>query len=196
MKRLLLILGFLGLFGLVSAQESTDYGLFLGMSQEHLQTILPIPKGESLMPAFGVFYRFNMNPRHSIRGGINYGMAQGAGLTSLDIHALFEFNFLPLNPTREKPKVSTFVAAGLGFYQIEPVIAFNVGVKYRVTERVGLSLEWDLRRKISKATPDTESGLYILPSNWYSHVGVTASYNIIKTCKTCPFYESSKRKNR
>lgn len=194
MKRFLLILGFLGLFGFVSAQESSDYGLFLGISQEHVQTIMPVPEPGSVMPVIGAFYRYNLNPRHSLRGGINYGLAQGGGLSALDLHALFEFNFLPLNPTREKPKVSTFVAAGLGLYQIEPVIAFNVGAKYRITERMGLSLEWNLRRKVAGAIPDAET--YILPSNWYSHVGVTASYNIIKTCKTCPFYESNRKKNR
>ncbi|MCK5821666.1 MAG: hypothetical protein KAH17_07265 [Bacteroidales bacterium] len=194
MKRLLLLLGFFGIFGSASTQESTDYGFFLGMSQEHLQTIMPVPKAGSVMPAIGAFYRYNLNSRYGLRGGINYGLATGAGLNSLDIHGLFEFNFLPLNPTLEKPKVSTFVAAGLGLYQIEPVMAFNVGVKYRLTERIGFSVEWDLRRKIIGADPDTDT--YVLPSNWYSHIGVTASYNIIKTCKTCPFYESNRKKNR
>ncbi len=194
MKRLLLILGFLGILGIVSAQESTDYGVFMGLSQEHLQTVIPIPKGGVVFPTVGAFYRYNLNSRYGLRGGINYGLATGAGLYTLDAHGLFEFNFLPLNPTREKPKVSTFVAGGLALYQLQPMFAFNVGVKYRVTEKLGVSLEWDLRKKVIGAFVDPET--FILPSNWYSHVGITAYYNIVKTCKTCPFYVSSRKKNR
>lgn len=208
MKRLLLFLCFSGLFGFISAQESTDYGIFLGVSQEHRQTIMPIPKAGSALPSFGAYYRYNLNPRHAFRVGANYGMAATTGLASLDIHVLTEFNFLPLNPTLEKPKVSTFVAAGIAFFNVDSfylkkeafVLAFNTGVKYRVTERIGLSLEWDLRRKVFGGDPKKPNDLVgivnIMPSNWYSHFGVTASYNIIKRCKTCPYYESSRKKNR
>lgn len=194
MKKILLILGFSGLFGFLSAQESTDYGLFLGMSQEHLQTILPFPKAGTLAPAVGGFYRYNFNPRHSIRAGFSTGLSSASVLNSLDLHALVEFNFLPLNPTLEKPKVSTFVAAGAGVYHLSPVLAFDVGVKYRLNERMGLSLEWDLRKKLTGLQVDAETFLW--PSNWYSHIGVTASYNILKKCKTCPFYESDGKKKR
>ena len=194
MKRLLLILGFSGVFGFVTAQESTDYGIFLGMSHEHSQTILPIPDAGSVLPDVGAFFRYNLNPRYGLKVGVNYGIAPGTALSALDVHGLFEFNFLPLNPTREKPKVSTFVAAGFGFFQLSPVWAFDVGVKYRVSKEVGLSLEWDLRRKISEALPDAES--FILPSSWYSHIGLTASYSIVRTCKTCPYYETNRKKNR
>ena len=203
MKRLLLILGFSGLFGFVPAQESSDYGLFLGASFDHRQTILPHPVNVSFMPAVGAFYRYNLNPRYGIRGGINFGMIPNTSSMMLDGHGLFEFNFLPLNPTRDKPKVSTFIAAGLGaFYKsssnggndIGVTIPFDVGVKYRISENWGLSLEWDLRRIVWRFGENEFSKF--APSNWYSYVGVTANYKIIRTCKTCPFYESNRKKNR
>jgi len=202
MKRLLLILGFSGLFGFVPAQESSDYGLFLGTSFEHSQTILPYWERGSFMPAIGAFYRYNLNPRYGIRGGVNFGMIPNTPTMMVDGHGLFEFNFLPLNPTRDKPKVSTFIAAGLGaIYYSSPIapnfgltIPFDVGVKYRVSENWGLSLEWDLRRIVWRFS-ENEFSMFA-PSNWYSYVGVTANYKIIRTCKTCPFYESNRKKNR
>jgi len=203
MKRLLLFLGFLVLFEIVSAQESSDYGLFLGTSFDHSQTILPNPVGTSVLPAIGAFYRYNLNPRYGVRGGINFGMIPNTPRMMVDCHGLFEFNFLPLNPTRDKPKVSTFIAAGFGaFYSVsslgEPIfgvtIPFDVGVKYRISELWGISLEWDLRRIVFQSV--NVGNVLTQSSNWYSYVGVTANYKILKTCKTCPFYESNRKKKR
>ena len=121
-------------------------------------------------------------------------------LLPLDIHALVEFNFLPLNPRLEDPKVTTFVAAGLGVYQLRPVLPFIVGVKYRVTEQIGLALEWNLRRRLM-GYRQYDNVPYPLPyseppvpeSKWFSYIGITAYYNVIKTCKTCPFYQSNRK---
>lgn len=224
MKKSILFLGIISLSIFSVAQESSDYGVFLGMSQEHAQTILPVPAQTPLgliavAPAFGAFYRKNLNPRYSLRFGANYGInsayyseallinpsalavlvsgvsPQAApSLMPLDIHALFEFNFLPLNPRLETPKVSTFVATGIGIYQLSPVIPFNVGVKYRITERLGLSAEWDLRRRVFGS--NNPLGKLDPQSNWYSYIGISANYNVLKTCKTCPFYQSNRKRKR
>ena len=200
------------------AQESSDYGIFLGMGAEHAQTILPVPEvtlgGPSIYPAAGAFYRKNLNPRYAWKVEGNYGFNAAyyttvmAGqlpviaaqpelelaLLPIDLHALFEINFLPLNPRLEKPKVSTFVATGLGVYQLRPSIPFTIGVKYRVAEHLGLSVEWKLRRKIGGNVLDVVSNTP--ESNWFSLIGFTAHYNVIKTCKTCPFYETTRKRKR
>jgi hypothetical protein len=218
MKKSFLFLVVLCLPIVLNAQESSDFGIFAGMGYEHAETILPVPEFSdgilSMYPAVGAFYRKNLNQRYALRFGANYGFNTPyytkvlasqlpvipsqpqveVWLLPIDLHALFEFNFLPLNPNLEKPKVSTFVAAGLGVYQMRPVIPFNVGVKYRATERIGLSIEWNLRKKFMTGSIDVLSKSP--PSNWFSFFGLTAHYNIIKTCKTCPFYESNRKKRK
>jgi len=218
MKKRFLFLVIICLSLVSKAQESSDYGIYLGMGAEHAQTILPIPEISaglpSIYPGVGAFYRKNLNPRYAWRVEGNYGFNQvyytdvlvtqlplfpqqpglDVALLPIDLHALFEINFLALNPRLEKPKVSTFVATGLGVYQLRPSIPFIVGVKYRVAEHLGLSVEWKLRRKIS--IPSLEVLSDTPESNWFSFVGFTAHYNVIKTCKTCPFYETNRKKKR
>ena len=214
MKKSILILGIICLTVVAKAQESTDYGLITALGMEHQSTILPVPTTTvfSLSPTIGGFYRKNFNPRYGLRIGASYSLNQPyftyvsvrqlplfPGVTGLDqallpidLHALIEFNFLPLNPKFDKPKVSTFVAAGLAMFQLRPAIPFTVGVRYRVTERFGVSADWNIRRKIGGNI--SPAALGEPSSNWFSFVGVTANYNILKTCKTCPFYESSRKK--
>lgn len=218
MKKSFLFLVIICLSLASKAQESNDYGIYLGMGFEHAQTILPIPEVNSglpsIYPAAGAFYRKNLNPRYSWRVEGNYGFNLAyyttvmsgqlpliasqpeleVALLPIDLHALFEINFLALNPRLEKPKVSTFVATGLGVYQLRPSIPFTVGVKYRVAEHLGLSVEWKLRRKIGGNILDEL--LNSPESNWFSFIGFSAHYNVIKTCKTCPFYETKRKKKR
>lgn len=193
MKKIILFLSIICLTLVSAAQESNDFGLFLGTSYIHQSTILPVPGNlPNSQPDLGIggFYRKNLNPRYALRFG-GY-----AGFNSADIHALFEFNFLPLNPRHDTPKVSTFVASGLAAtYDVtnlfRPAIPFNVGVKYRVTERFGLSVEWNIRRLLTVGvnSPDSDD-------RWRSLIGITANYNVIKTCKTCPYYESNRKRKR
>lgn len=185
MKKRIIILLLIGLPFVSIAQESSDYGLFFGLGYPHYETVLPVP-GE--IPSLGVggFYRKNLNPRYALRFGGVVGLTPtwppAINPDAIDIHGLVEFNFLPLNPRFEKPKVSTFVASGLAWSGIGPAIPFNVGAKYRVTEKFGLNLEWNIRRRIG--------------NGWFSYLGISAHYNIVKTCKTCPYYESTRKKRR
>ena len=77
MKKSFLFLVIICLSLASKAQESSDYGIYLGMGAEHAQTILPIPEVNSglpsIYPAVGAFYRKNLNPRYSWRVEGNYG---------------------------------------------------------------------------------------------------------------------------
>ncbi|MCD6347217.1 MAG: hypothetical protein J7L96_07345 [Bacteroidales bacterium] len=211
MKRIGLIVVISLVFLQIKAQKSSDFGVFLGMNQEHLQTILPVPLPLSMFPAAGVFYRYNLNPRYAIRAGVNCAFDFiSSQLKVLETHALFEFNFLPLDPRKDKPKVSTFVATGIGvgYYQQEiystdsdgkrnwsPIsasIPFVLGAKYRVAENFGMSAEWSLRKKMGSGI----SKSFISPSRWYSFVGITAHYKILKKCPDCPYYEKQQHKKK
>ena len=189
------------------AQESSDLGVFGGMSEEHQQTILPVPELVSLAPAFGAFYRYNLNKRYAFRVGANYGVSPLAD--PLDVHTLFEFNFLPFDPEKETQKVTTFIAAGIGAFfkdfstpgvgvNLQPNISlpFVTGVKYQVSESIGLAFEWHLRKTSDINYPVSITNTDKNPSNWYSFVGLTAHYNFKPRCKDCPYYDNQRKKKK
>jgi hypothetical protein len=201
MKRLLILIGFLsGLTGL-HAQQSSDYGIFLGLTGEHRHTILPIPKIGSLKPAFGGFYRYNLNPRYALRAGINYGIGttpeeatlNHTPLEKADFYGLFEFNFLPLSPRKDRIKVSTYIGTGVAYYK-SFVVPFHTGVKYNATDELTLGVEWNLRRGFRQDPTDPDTGYRLFRlTEWNSFFGVTIGYKVIKTCRTCPFYETNRK---
>jgi len=197
-----IILGLIFLWGFVGlkAQQSSDYGIFMGITHEHRHTILPVPREGSVKPAVGAFYRFNMNPRYALRAGINYGIGdtpeelffEEGPLQKADVHALFEFNFLPLSPRRDMIKVSTFIATGLSYYK-GLMIPFTTGVKYNATEQLTLGAEWDLRYGFRNDPVDPDTGYRIFHiADWHSFFGITVGYKVIRRCRTCPFYETNR----
>jgi hypothetical protein len=218
MKKLLLIIGFTMTMLGIRAQQSYDYGLFLGLSQSHLHTILPIPVPGTLGYAGGAYYRYNLNPRYALRGGVNAGL--NVATTTPDFfegYGLFEFNFHALNPRRENAKISPYVATGISYLvdmnlisQIQnstsPTgqfwlrnirIPFNLGLRYNALPNLTLGFEWDLRKGYQKDWSDPENPVMnFLNSNWKSHVGFTLGYTVVKTCKTCPFYDKERNKRR
>jgi hypothetical protein len=204
MKHIIILSVFLLCFAGLRAQQSSDYGIFLGLSHEHRHTILPIPKLGSVKPAVGGFYRFNLNPRYALRAGINYGIGttpeeEVLGHTPLqkaDFYGLFEFNYLPLSPRRDRIKVSTFLATGVAYYK-SPVIPFITGVKYNATDELTLGVEWHLRRSFRQDPTDPDNGFRMFRlTQWNTFFGVTIGYKVIRTCRTCPFYETNRNYKR
>ena len=202
MKRIILILSLLVGFGGVAlkAQQSSDYGIFLGISQEHRHTILPVPKIGSVKPAIGGFYRYNFNPRYSLRAGVNFGIGTSAEelilvhtpLQKTDFYGLFEYNFLPLTAKRDRIKVSTYIGTGIAYYK-SLVIPFTTGVKYNATDALTLGVEWNLRRSFRNNPTDAETGYRLFRlTEWNSFIGITIGYKVLRKCRTCPFYETNR----
>lgn len=215
MKKILFISVFIATTLGVNAQKSYDYGVFLGMTEAHLYTILPQPDSKGLDYAAGLYYRRSLNARYSWRVGSNLGFS-GAGIKVSDVFGLFEFNFHPLNVKREKQLVTSYIDVGLS-YQVEwPVyqtvsqtpnssmtgymlrnvrIPFNVGVRYNVTNSLTLGIEWALRKGYQKDYEIPEEPVSnFLMSNWRSYFGVTIGYMVSNYCRTCPFYENERKK--
>ena len=199
------------------AQKSYDYGLFLGMTQSHLYSILPVPDLNGIDYAAGGYYRYSLNARYSIRGGVNVGFDNANLMPGMvDAFGLFEFNFHPLSPKRDKKKVTSYVSVGLAYlvdfqqyktitalpgastsYMIRNIrIPFNVGVRWNATPSLTLGIEWALRKgyELDYSWPDTKYSFNPLMANWKSHVGVTIGYMVSNYCKTCPFYDNERKK--
>ncbi|MCD6332139.1 MAG: hypothetical protein J7L89_02590, partial [Bacteroidales bacterium] len=138
MKRISVFIGFLVAVISLSAQQSNDYGIFLGMTQEHIHTILPVPVPGTNQVAAGAYYRYNFNPRYAMHFGARAGFGSNISfLQQLDLYGVVEFNFLPMNPRKKPPQLSTFIGTGLGLYQQTLAIPFDIGLKYQITPRLG-----------------------------------------------------------
>lgn len=221
MKKLLLIIGLIPFTWGLNAQQSQDYGLFLGMTGNHLYNILPVPEPGTIGYAAGGYYRYNLNPRYAIRGGVNVGLDPAAQFAPslIDGYGLFEFNFHALNPRRENAKVSSYIGTGLSYmvdftlanqlsalgnqstmtdYLLRNItIPFNLGIRYNATPHLTLGLEWALRKRFEKDYSDPENPfMNFNKANWRSHIGFMVGYSIAKTCKTCPFYEKERNKRK
>lgn len=221
MKKLLLIIGLIPFTLGLNAQQSYDYGLFLGGTGDHLFNILPVynPVGFAVTP--GGYFRYNLNSRYAIRGGVNVGLDPAAEFAPslIDGYGLFEFNFHALNPRRDNAKVSSYIGTGLSYMvdfnlakQLSALannanltdfflrninIPFNLGIRYNATPHLTLGLEWALRKRFEKDYSDPENPIMNFnKANWRSHLGFTIGYTIVKTCKTCPFYEKERNKKR
>jgi len=217
MNKVLLIIGFTLIAFSLNAQKSYDYGLFMGMTQSHKYTILPIPDANGLDYAAGGYYRYSLNERYSWRGGINAGFDRSTFQPAMiDAFGLFEINFHPLSPKRDKKRVSSYIGVGLSYLVDIPVlqtlsqtpganlgsymtrnirIPFNVGVRYNATPSLTIGAEWALRKGYQKDydIPDAPVSNFLL-SNWRSHFGITVGYMVSNYCKTCPFYENERKK--
>lgn len=231
MKRFLLVTGFISTALFVNAQKSYDYGLFLGMTQSHLSSILPIPdnadpKLQSVPGHFGLnyaaggYYRYSLNSRYAIRGGANAGFKRDYLSPYLgEVYGLFEFNFHPLSPKRDKHLITSYIDVGLSYlidfeekkqadkfndvvlppskYWIRNLrIPFNVGVRYNATPTLTIGVEWAIRKGYQLDYRDTNAIPEYTPlmANWRSHVGITVGYMVSNYCRTCPFYENERKK--
>lgn len=168
MKKTLLIIGFISAAIGVYAQKSYDYGLFMGMTQNHIYSILPLPDSGGLDYAAGGYYRYSLNERYSLRGGVNAGFDRtNLKPNMVDAYGFFEFNFHPLSPKRDKKLITSYISVGLSYvvdfplyntvsqmpnasmtkYMIRNVrIPFNVGVRYNATPSLTIGVEWALRK--------------------------------------------------
>jgi hypothetical protein len=219
MKKTFVTIGFVLLAFGVKAQKSYDYGIFLGLTQNHLHTImpanlpviLPVPADYRMYYAGGFYYRRSLNERYSWRAGAN------AGLDGMvDAFGLFEFNFHPLSAKREKKLITSYIDIGLSYlvdfplftkinstpgasmskYMVRNIrIPFNVGVRYNISPNLTLGVEWALRKgyQLDYTIPDAPFKNFMM-SNWRSHVGVTIGYMVSNFCNTCPFYENERKK--
>lgn len=215
MKKTLLMIGFISVALGVNAQKSYDYGVFMGMTEKHIHTILPIPDSNGLGYAIGGYYRHSMNARYSWRGGINTAWLNQKH-DMIDAYGLFEFNFHPLSTKRDKKIVTSYIAVGLSYlidiplyqtisqtpnasmgkYMVRNIrVPFHVGVRYNATSNLTFGIEWALRKGFQQdyEIPDAPVNNFMI-SNWRSHVGITIGYLVSNYCKTCPFYENERKK--
>jgi len=128
----------------------------------------------------------------------------------LDMAIQFEFNFLPYGYDPRKRLFTPYVAGGAGFVFVfgnsqiatQFVLPVNLGIKVNVSKKVDVGAEWGFRKtfndNLDEWSPDNnEYSNFILPpdvksfshnNDWYSFVGIFASFKIFYNRETCPAY--------
>lgn len=175
MKKLTGILLLILLSLSVSGQRSADYGIYGGVTS-YLGDINTNRLFYRPLPAGGLFYRFNLNPRQSIRANILMGGLKGYDSdfsnrfqTSRNNNfdgfvtegaVQFEFNFLIYSTQGKRWNYTPYIAAGVGFAYFnttvnsslnndnptQPIIPFSLGFKINIHKNLGIEAEYGFRK--------------------------------------------------
>ncbi|MDO9579396.1 MAG: DUF6089 family protein [Bacteroidales bacterium] len=223
MKRIHWLLLSLCLSLSLSGQRNSDYGLFVGTSS-YMGDINPGKLLYSPLPAGGIFYRYNFNPRQALRTNIFFGFLRAE---NNDRPALFkgtvyegalqyEFNFFPYSTEGKRWNYTPFFAAGAGIVRYIPrsfsqgiesdttvfVIPFSFGFKVNIYKNVGLEVEYGFRKTFydnfdglrDKVTPSDYA--WIHNNDWYSFIGVAVTWKIYSRLVGCPAYSDVDAKRK
>jgi len=155
----------------LAGQRSADYGVFGGVSS-YMGDINPGRLLYAPLPAAGLFYRYNLHPRESIRANLFFGGVRASdsdfkndfqqaraktfpGFNGEvgELAVQFEFNFLPYSTQGKRWNYTPYFAAGVGVafvntlaFAIQPVIPFSLGFKINVYKNFGLEAEYGFRK--------------------------------------------------
>jgi len=126
--------------------------------------------------------------------------------TFLDMAIQFEFNFLPYSTDPRKMIFTPYVAGGPGFALLlgsngvsnEFVLPVSLGIKVNLSKRFDIGAEWGFRKTFNDRLDDWSPTTYsLIPENgksflhnndWYSIVGIFASYKIFYGWGKCAAY--------
>ena len=198
--------------------DNLDIGIFGGTSY-YRGNINTSQHFYRLSPAFGAIVKYNLDEHYSIRANLNYGQVRGDDLDFRNIlhqtrQAAFvnnfydfslqgEFNFQPFKVTIFARPFSTFITAGLAYTFMpgsESVTAnylnipFGGGIKYGLSRKVTIGMEWILKKSFSDDIDGVKSfGQFNSPSlvhnnDWVSLAGIFITIKPFERRGDCPVY--------
>ena len=224
MKKIHWLLLFLLLSHSLSGQRHADYGIFGGVSS-YIGDINPNRLLYSPLPAGGIFYRLNLNPRESFRtnifiGGIRandldfknaFQQARGASFSgTVGEWALqFEFNFFPYSTEGKRWNFTPYFAGGAGIAFVKsasfttvPVIPFSFGFKINVFKNIGLEAEYGFRKTfydnfdgLKDLVAPSDNG-WIHNNDWYTFTGIAITWKFYNKLAGCPAYNEGGTKRK
>ena len=224
MKKLLWFLSLLFFTITLSGQRSADYGIFGGVSS-YMGDINTNRLLYSPLPAGGLFYRYNLHPRQSIRtnlfiGGLrandldfnnSFQTSRAASFSGLvgEWAVQFEFNFLPYSTQGRKWNYTPYIAGGAGLafinttsLNLEPVIPFSLGFKVNIHKNLGLEAEYGFRKTFYdnfdglKDLTDPSQRPWMHNNDWYSFAGISFTWKIYNKLAGCPAFDDADQKRK
>ena len=205
-------------------QRNADYGISGGVTS-YLGDINPNRLLYAPSPAGGIFYRYNFNPRQSLKASILLGGLRADDLDFLndfqqsravsfnsmvgEAAVQFEFNFFPYSTDGRLYDYTPYIAAGAGIAMIIsgesgilPVIPLSVGFKINILKNLGLEAEYGFRKTFYdnfdglKDLVAPEDFSLIHNNDWYSFTGISLTWKIMSRFAGCPAYGDDAYSNR
>lgn len=225
MKKILFILFIVFALSAAKAQDTTykfDAGVQLGISgylgEANSSNIFKHPGFSA-----GASFRYLPNARMAFRGvfmttslsgntvdmdnvlpgGQNYEFSSRV----YDLGARYEFNFLPygIGETYKRlSRITPYMTLGIGVTYatcdgentFAPNIPLGVGVKYKLSRRLNMGLEFTMTKTFSdKIDGKNLSDMYLIKSSfikntdWYSNISFSITYEFGERCSTCHYVE-------
>ncbi len=208
----------------VSGQRRSDYGIFAGVSS-YLGDINPDRLLYSPLPAGGIFYRYNFNPRQALRANLFIGglrandldfnntfqQTRAASFSGLvgEFALQFEFNFFPYSTDGKLWDYTPYLSAGAGVAFVNtttvatvPVIPFSLGFKINVYKNLGLEAEYGFRKTfydnfdgLKDLVAPADYGV-IHNNDWYTFTGVAVTWKFFSKLDGCPAYGDERSKKK
>jgi hypothetical protein len=224
MKKIHWLLLFLSLSLTLSGQRNADYGILAGVTS-YIGDINPNRLLYSPLPAGGLLYRYNFNPREALRTSILVGGLRGNDLNfnnafqqtrAASFSGLvgewtlqFEFNFLPYSTQGKQWDYTPYFAVGGGAAFVSgpatafiPVVPFSVGFKVNVYKNIGLEAEYGFRKTFYDNFDGVKdlvapSDLSWLHNNdWYTFTGIAVTWKFYNKLAGCPAYGDENSKRK
>lgn len=188
----------------LTAQKTLEVGV-LGGGAYYLGEMNPAIPFVNTQLAFGALARLNINDRTAIKLSFTRGKIKGTDSQPVrlvpqnysfssavnDISLVGEFNWWDYFTGSKKSFFTPFIFAGVSYYLSDlssgVAIPFGFGFKYSISQRLGLSFEWGMRKTFSDNldgvnAADYQSGLNLEENDktstwdWYNFTGVTLTY--------------------
>jgi len=243
MKKLLLVFTAVALSISVFAQPSADIGIW-GGSSTYWGDVKEISPMQTFNLNLGLYFRYNFNPRISLRTMFLTGnfSAEGYvednqwnfGKMAQDLSVMVEINYLKYIMGEKKTPVTPYILGGFGMmffpYTLDPVklapinsyftgvnqteesvvtptLPFGFGIKFNIGERLGVGIEYQLRKILTDKLDDLDDPLryetenssgenitikysdLIHNNDWPGYAGIHVTYKIYFSKKPCPAYD-------
>ncbi len=123
-----------------SEAQETEIGMWVGMAN-YFGDLNPVFSFKEVRWASGAFYRYNINPRMSVRAGVSYGRIAASDSKIdkvpypqyrnlsfesdiLEISGMYEFNFFKYQPTKDK-FFTPYLTVGVSMFYYNPFTRFE-----------------------------------------------------------------------
>ncbi len=173
-----------------------------------------------IQPAAGLMGRYNFNPWMALRLNLGHGRLKGSSddiktwysdetarsysfsNSMIDLAAIYEYNFLPYGTGRDyrgAKRLTPFVMGGLGLTMVETtgktqaamILPLGLGVKYKMSDRVNIGLEWavcfstsDWLDGVRDPYGIKSSGLF-KNTDAYQRLQLSVTYSFSARCLNC-----------
>ena len=174
----------------------------------------------NMQPMGGVVGRYNFDPYKTLRLSATYGKLKGSSKdvktyypdyadqpyefnnSLVDVSLVFEYNFWPYGTGRDyrgAKRLTPYIYGGLGATSVsggsKSVFTANVpigiGVKYKMTERLNLGVDWGIHFSLSDELDGVKDPYQVKSSgafkntDCYSMLQVSLTYSFKAKCRTC-----------